>query len=131
MEIMRILKRNVGFLLCGTIIIIVLSYFYPSFILVPSIITEVLIFYRIYTNGGRNFFELDISLLIATILLSGSPSFILLMGCGLFPESSACHPNELRAILFLMVFFPLVIGLILWLTIRLPMIIKSFLSKLS
>lgn len=129
MKVFMIIKRIESHLFVGVIIMAVFGFLFPTWIFIPGIFTGTLLFTQIYTKGGENFLSLDLSLFIALLLIGGITSLLQISGCFLLPHAAVCAPNKLRATIFMVISFPLLCGLVLWLVIRLPIILKSLLKK--
>lgn len=129
MEVVLIIKRVALQILVGVVIMTVFSFLFPTWIFIPGIFTGAILFNQIYTKGGRNFLSLDLSLFIAILLIGVFTSLLNVSGCLLLPSVAVCAPNRLRATIFMVISFPLLCGLVLWLVIRLPMVLKSLFKK--
>jgi hypothetical protein len=81
---------------------------------------------RIYTKGEGSLLMSD-ALFVGSLISIGGLSLLFLFGaCILEPRWLSCAPNSFRAIVFAIVYFPLVFGLILWMALRLPGIVKAW-----
>lgn len=129
MEVFIIIKRIALQILVGVVILTVFGFLFPTWIFIPGIFTGAILLNQIYTKGGRNFLSLDLSLFIAILLIGGITSLLQVSGCLLLPSVAVCAPNKLRATIFMAISFPLLCGLVLWLVIRLPMVLKSLFKK--
>lgn len=125
MEIWKIIKPNIIYIVTGIAFITAIGLFAPRGIFLPGGLFAVILFNRTYFKGGKSFLLLDIALILMLIITSGV-SAILIKGICLVPLSlAACATNELRATGFSIFYFPLAIALVLWMFFRLPQIVKS------
>jgi hypothetical protein len=129
MEVLRIIKNISLPLLAGILTITLLAFLLPGLLFIPSLLTQAWAFNRIYYDGGKDFLSLDLSLLASVLIIGGLPSLLKVGGCLFLPGMNTCSSNQLRATVFMVVSFPILCGLVLWLVLRLPMVIKSLFRK--
>lgn len=129
MEIYRIIKSVARPIIVSAAIITIFALTIPELLFIPGILSTILIFSRIYTQGGKDFSSLDYAFLICVLLIGGIAALLQIIGCLFLSTISECQPNHLRANIFITLFFPCLGGVVSWFLTRSPMIIKALWTK--
>lgn len=118
--------KVVSMLIAGYVSVLLLSGLLlpnPRMIAPLGMFLGILAFYLIYSGVPKKNLLLDVYLFLTTFLGSSLGSLLLSLACR-FVEKPICTSNLLRAQIFGNFAFPLMVIIILWLTQRLPVILK-------
>lgn len=124
-----IIKRLSPYILGGIITTTMVGFIIPSGLFIVGALTAGVLFVKVYLQGVNSYLELDFSFLLSIIIISISAFLLIKSGCMLMPENNNCSHNQLRATIFAVFAFPFLIGTVIWVVIRLPMIVRSLMTK--
>lgn len=129
MENLKIIKTLFPYILISALVSAGIGLTIPRGLFISGGVIILVLVIRIYTKGEERLFVSDI-LYAGSIISTVGIALILIYGtCILVPHLTSCAPNSFRATAFAIIYFTLGFGCILWITLRLPMIIKAMVKK--
>ena len=129
MKYFPVMKRLAPYIVAGVVVTTLVGFIIPSALFIIGALLAGILFIKIYLQGGNSYLELDLSLFLSILIISGCVSLLIRVGCILMPDLYTCSHNQLRATTFAVFTFPFLITIAIWVVIRLPAIIRSLIGK--
>jgi uncharacterized membrane protein YbhN (UPF0104 family) len=129
MKILKVFKPLLLFVFISALISAAIGLAIPRGLLYSGAVIILVLINRIYIKGEENLLISDV-LFVGSILSLGIVAFALIyLTCVFAPHWTSCTPNSFRATVFLLIFWPIAYGCILWIALRFPMIYKALFKK--
>lgn len=129
MENLKVIRALFPYTLIGALVSAGIGLTIPRGLFISGGVIILVLINRIYTKGEGRLFVSDLLYAGSIIATSGIALILMYGACILVPHWTSCVPNSFRATGFGIIYFPLIIGCILWIALRLPMIIKALVKK--
>lgn len=129
MKYFPVMKRLAPYIVAGVVVTTLVGFIIPSALFIIGALLAGILFIKIYLQGGNSYLELDLSLFLSILTISGCATLIIRVGCILMPDLYSCSYDQLRATTFAVFTFPFLITVAIWVVIRLPIIVRSLFGR--
>ena len=123
------LSKCIWHLLVGIMITSVIGFYIPKVLFVSGFIIALDLFKLSYSEVDDKDFKSDISYFLSIVVICGLSTVLLSVICNFLPNNQSCSNNNFQAMMFAVISFPLIMGTFLWVTTRLPKILKIIFRK--
>ena len=123
------LSKCIWHLLVGIMITSVIGFYIPKALFVSGFIIALDLFKLSYSEVDDKDFKSDIYYFLSIVVICGLSTVLLSGICNFLPNKQSCSNNYFHARMFAVISFPLFMGTLLWVTIRLPKILKIIFRK--
>ena len=123
------LSKCIWHLLVGIMITSVIGFYIPKALFVSGFIIALDLFKLSYSEVDDKDFKSDIYYFLSIVVICGLSTVLLSGICNILPNNQSCSNNYFQAMMFAVIGFPLFMGSFLWVTTRLPKILKIIFRK--
>jgi hypothetical protein len=129
MKMFTPMKRLLPYILVSVVVNSIVGWIFPRGLFILEGIFILILFNQIFFKSEESLIISDMLFVGSIIAIGGLSVLLFFGGCFIFPHLNSCTSNMPKEVIILLIFFPLMIGLILWMFLRLPMIVKSLFNK--
>lgn len=101
----------------------------PKALFVSGFIIALDFFKLSYSETDDRDFKSDLYYFLSMFFISGLSVVLLWRICNIAQNIKSCSSNDFRGMIFAIISFPIIMGLFLWVTTRLPKIFSIFFRK--